>query len=190
MGATLSSLFCGEDEPEVSVEHGDAVPNGKEVYTACIAGLNEASANRNEELQADMMWRVGGPLGHSTVESPQDFEGPCIDLRANELWIIVPTDAYLSRTEDLSDNVKQGQPLVLWRGAVTHAGWLVRYGGGELSTEWVTAGQAALLWHNFSRTMHTKTLPDAEVAKHAAATLQRYHAYCAAAEQSGGLLVG
>ena len=47
--------------------------------------------------QADLGWRIGGPLGHSTVAEPQDLEGPCVDLRANELWVVVPTDAFLSR---------------------------------------------------------------------------------------------
>ena len=47
--------------------------------------------------QADLGWRLGGPLGHSTVGAPQDLEGPCVDLRANELWVVVPTDTFLSR---------------------------------------------------------------------------------------------
>ena len=48
-------------------------------------------------------------------------------------------------------------------GQVTHEGWHVRYGGGELSTEWVTSGQAALLWHTLTPTMHAKTLHGSRV---------------------------
>ena len=48
-------------------------------------------------------------------------------------------------------------------GQVTHEGWHVRYGGGELSTEWVTSGQAALLWHTLTPTMHSKTLHGSRV---------------------------
>ena len=115
----------------------------------------------------------------------------------------------------------------------------MRYGGGELSTEWVTSGQAALLWHALTPTMHATTLqrsrvrvpglaaargrpplrmpthllslwaqtplrrlptplrfafgrarPEEEVGTHAAATLQRYYAFCAAAESTPGLVVG
>lgn len=190
MGSTVSDLFCADDEPEVSVEHGDAVPNAQAIHAALAAGLVESASNRNEELQAHLPWRIDGPTGHSTIESPQDLEGPCLDLRANELWVVVPTDTFLDKLANLSDKVKQGEPLVLWRGAATHAGWQVRYAGGELSTEWITAGQAALLWHQFAPTMHSKSLPEAEVAKHAAAALQRYHAFCAAAEQTPGTIVG
>ena len=126
-------------------------------------------------------------------------------------------------------------------GQATHDGWHVRYGGGELSTEWVTSGQAALLWHALTPTMHATTLqrsrvrvpglaaargrpalqmpthllratlwaptplrrlptplrlafgrarPEEEVGTHAAATLQRYYAFCAAAESTPGLVVG
>lgn len=39
----------------------------------------------------------------------------------------------------------------------------MRYGGGELSTEWVTSGQAALLWHTLTPTMHSKTLHGSRV---------------------------
>ena len=131
-----------------------------------------------------------------------------------------------------------------WRtciGQATHDGWHVRYGGGELSTEWVTSGQAALLWHALTPTMHATTLQrsrvrvpglaaargrpalrmpthllratlwaqtplrrlptplrfafgrartEEEVGTHAAATLQRYYAFCAAAESTPGLVVG
>ena len=48
-------------------------------------------------------------------------------------------------------------------GQATHEGWHVRYGGGELSTEWVTSGQAALLWHTLTPTMHSKTLHGSRV---------------------------
>ena len=44
-----------------------------------------------------------------------------------------------------------------------HDGWHVRYGGGELSTEWVTSGQAALLWHALTPTMHSTTLQRSRV---------------------------
>ena len=131
-----------------------------------------------------------------------------------------------------------------WRlriGQATHDGWHVRYGGGELSTEWVASGQAALLWHALTPTMHATTLQrsrvrvpglaaargrpalrmpthllratlwaptplrrlptplrfafgrartEEEVGTHAAATLQRYYAFCAAAESTPGLVVG
>lgn len=142
--------------------------------------------------QADLGWRISGPLGHSTVAEPQDLEGPCVDLRANELWVVVPTDTFLARLPNLSPKVQEGAPIVLWRGLVraqtaeppqhtawcahgarmvrawctrvvrigqaTHDGWHVRYGGGELSTEWVTSGQAALLWHTLTPTMHSTRL--------------------------------
>ena len=75
--------------------------------------------------QADLAWRLGGPLGHSTVETPQDLDGPCDDLHANELWVVVPTDTFLARLPGVSVNVQQGEPLVLWRGLVTHEGWQV-----------------------------------------------------------------
>ena len=68
--------------------------------------------------QADLGWRLGGPLGHSTVGAPQDLEGPCVDLRANELWVVVPTDTFLARLPGVSPKVQQGEPLVLWRGLV------------------------------------------------------------------------
>ena len=198
-----------------------------------------------------------------------------MDLRANELWVVVPTDTFLARLPNLSPKVQEGVPIVLWRGLVraqtaeppqhtaccahgtrtvhawctrgarigqaTHDGWHVRYGGGELSTEWVTSGQAALLWHALTPTMHSTTLqrsrvtvlglaaargrpalrmptlllratlwaqtplrrlptplrfafgrarPEEEVGTHAAATLQRYYAFCAAAESTPGLVVG
>ena len=131
-----------------------------------------------------------------------------------------------------------------WRtciGQATHDGWHVRYAGGELSTEWVASGQAALLWHALTPTMHATTLQrsrvrvpglaaargrpalqmpthllratlwaqtplrrlptplrfafgrartEEEVGTHAAATLQRYYAFCAAAESTPGLVVG
>ena len=150
MGISLSSLVCGEPEPEgVTVEHGDSGPNAKAIHAALAAGLAAASGGRNDELQsnslalrsdnpqslgfnhlqssrdvpaacqADLGWRIGGPLGHSTVAEPQDLEGPCVDLRANELWIVVPTDTFLARLPNLSPRVQEGEPLVLWRGLVT-----------------------------------------------------------------------
>ena len=150
MGISLSSLVCGEPEPEeVTVEHGDSVPNAKAIHAAIAAGLAAASGGRNDELQAkpldhlrpnnpqslglnhlqssrdvpaacqaDLGWRISGPLGHSTVAEPQDLEGPCVDLRANELWIVVPTDAFLARLPNLSPKVQEGDTLVLWRGLV------------------------------------------------------------------------
>ena len=53
MGISFSSLVCGEPEPEeVTVEHGDSVPNSKAIHAAIASGLAAASVGRNEELQA------------------------------------------------------------------------------------------------------------------------------------------
>jgi hypothetical protein len=53
MGISLSSLVCGDPEPEeVTVEHGDSVPNAKVIHAAIAAGLAAASGGRNDELQA------------------------------------------------------------------------------------------------------------------------------------------
>jgi len=53
MGISFSSLVCGEPEPEeVTVEHGDSVPNSKAIHAAIASGLAAASGSRNEELQA------------------------------------------------------------------------------------------------------------------------------------------
>ena len=53
MGISFSSLVCGEPEPEeVTVEHGDSVPNSKAIHAAIASGLAAAAGGRNEELQA------------------------------------------------------------------------------------------------------------------------------------------
>ena len=53
MGISFSSLVCGEPEPEeVTVEHGDSVPNSKAIHAAIASGLAAAAGVRNEELQA------------------------------------------------------------------------------------------------------------------------------------------
>ena len=52
MGTTLSTLFCGESDPEVSVEHGDSVTSVKAIHTALTASLAAAAGDRNDELQA------------------------------------------------------------------------------------------------------------------------------------------
>ena len=55
MGTVLSSLICGEAEPEeVTVEHGDSVPNAKAIHAAIAAGLATAAGGRNDELQATL----------------------------------------------------------------------------------------------------------------------------------------
>ena len=41
-----------------------------------------------------------------------------MDLRANELWVVVPTDTFLARLPNLSPKVQEGAPIVLWRGLV------------------------------------------------------------------------
>ena len=41
-----------------------------------------------------------------------------MDLCANELWVVVPTDTFLARLPDLSPKVQEGAPIVLWRGLV------------------------------------------------------------------------
>ena len=53
MGISFSSLVCGEPEPEeVTVEHGDSVPNSKAIHAAIAHGLAAAAGVRNDELQA------------------------------------------------------------------------------------------------------------------------------------------
>ena len=53
MGISFSSLVCGEPEPEeVTVEHGDSVPNSKAIHAAIASGLAAAAGVRNDELQA------------------------------------------------------------------------------------------------------------------------------------------
>lgn len=72
MGISLSSLVCGEPEAEeVTVEHGDSVPNAKAIYAAIAAGLAAASGGRNDELQAKPLdLRPNNPQSPRTQPPP------------------------------------------------------------------------------------------------------------------------
>ena len=72
MGISFSSLVCGEPEPEeVTVEHGDSVPNSKAIHAAIASGLAAASGSRNEELQAKRFDpRPSNPRSLKLLKSP------------------------------------------------------------------------------------------------------------------------
>lgn len=72
MGISFSSLVCGEPEPEeVTVEHGDSVPNSKAIHVAIASGLAAAAGGRNDELQAKRFDpRPGNPRSLKLLNSP------------------------------------------------------------------------------------------------------------------------
>ena len=72
MGISFSSLVCGEPEPkEVTVEHGDSVPNSKAIHAAIASGLVAASGSRNDELQAKRFDpRPSNPRSLKLLNSP------------------------------------------------------------------------------------------------------------------------
>ena len=125
-------------------------------------------------------WRRVDLHDYSSVERAQDLDGPCTDLRANEVWVIAPAE-YLRNIPGMKRRMQlaDGERFVLWRGAPVSpdagSDWHCRYAGGLL-----TLNQPEQDIEPFKLEMAEGcNIKESEVGALAAAAVARYHTFCA-----------
>ena len=177
-------LFVLEDDG-ASIEYfpEELAPIAKEIFDCVKNAIDDRfhSATRGEGLS--LMWRKVSMHGHSTVEVAQDLDGPCSDLRSDEIWLVVPaeflkSDRYFPSLKSKMQ-LQDEDTLILWRALRMGSRWHVRYAGGA-----VLVGQSGDAVP-FKAEMCERVIPvedgsAAALAALAAAVVTRYHAMCCA----------
>lgn len=173
-----AALSAPEDEASVEYFPEGLEPIARQLWVA----VKDAVAARSTQGDMQGIWRTVSMHGHSTVECPQDLDGPCSDLRTDEVWVAVPAEFLDSKARYPSLQAKMQltdqDSLIVWRALRMGSRWRVRYAGGP-----ILPGQAGEVMR-FQAEMCERELPAqdqstvAALAESAAAAVSRYHAVC------------
>lgn len=182
MGCTwgcCASIVEADDGASVEYFPEELAPVAREVCASVKDALDYRFRTRIQSMYG--IWRKVAVYGHSTVEAPQDLDGPTSDLRADEIWVVVPAEfliaQYFPSLQTKMQLRDEGATFIVWRALRMGTKWHVRYAGGALVPGQDGNGMQ-FKPEMCERVVQVQDGSGAELAASAAAIVTRYHAMC------------